>query len=120
MSIHRYATQRDKGESLVVAALRAGGASWYATSQPGDGLLGYMGVTVIVEVKNPLGKRGGSSHSKLNAKQAEFVAGWRGSYRVLRTPEEALSLLAEIRRQVGERLRLDPAPQAHNGGPDGR
>ena len=101
MSLWRKAPRRDDNHAEIVRVLREAGASVVSLSAPGcpDLLVGLVRpdgtrVNVLVEVKRPAGKRGGTSHSKLNEAQEAFRAKWRGDRPwVVRTPIEALALL---------------------------
>jgi ribosomal protein S28E/S33 len=71
----RYAARVDGNQAEIVEALRAAGASVEVIGLPVDLLVGYMGRTILLEVKNPdtrYGKRGA------NKNQQEFRTGWRG------------------------------------------
>ena len=93
-----YAAQRDQNENEIVRIFRKLGASVYRMDKPVDLLIGYKGYNILVEVKRPKGPRGGDSHSRLNAKQQEFIDGWRGRVFVVRTPVEAEDLLLQVAR----------------------
>lgn len=59
-----------------------------------DLLVGFRGVNTLLEVKQPAGKRGGTSHRDLLPGQAEWHAAWRGAAPVVvRTAEEALAAI---------------------------
>lgn len=80
----------DGNQAELVKQARAWGASWCNLSGVGDGcpdgLLGYHGVTWLVEFKVP----GGS----LTEDQQKFIALWRGSpVHVIRTVEGLETLL---------------------------
>ena len=101
MSLYRRAARKDDNHAEIVGVLRAHGASVVSINAPGcpDLLVGWTRsdgtrVNLLVEVKRPLGPRGGKSHSCLNDLQTEFRAKWRGDRPwVIRTPVEALALL---------------------------
>lgn len=107
MSYGRRASRRDDNESAIVAALRAAGAS-VAIMDNGDGfpdlLVGYHGVTFLLEVKKPLGKRGGLGGGNTKSRGGDGVrtadqlawwAAWRGAPPVVvRTAAEALQAIA--------------------------
>lgn len=108
MSYSKRAARRDKSEPEIVAALRAAGAS---VEIIGDGagrpdlMVGFRGVTYHLEVKNPLGPRGGKrgggatrpgqgGDGVLTADQLAWWAAWRGAPPVIvRTPAEALAAI---------------------------
>ena len=101
MSLWRKNARKDENHAEIVAVLRAHGASVVALNAPGcpDLLVGVVRpggerVNVLIEVKRPLGKRGGDSHSKLNEAQEKFRRTWRGDIPwVVRNPIEALAVL---------------------------
>ena len=74
--------RRDANEPEIVAALRAAGATVEHIEMPGDLLVGYDGLTFLLEVKAP-GK-------KLSKSQVLFATQWHGHYTVVRTAAEAL------------------------------
>ena len=72
----RRAAKVDGNQAIIVELLRKAGASVYVVGLPVDLLVGYRGITTLVEIKDPAsryGKRG------LNDNQKEFVASWLGS-----------------------------------------
>lgn len=90
----RRAANRDRGEKLIVAALRAAGCSvafWGENGAP-DLVVGKSGRTFLLEVKDPIGPRGGTARDgqQLNERQLEWHRAWRGHVDVVRTPAEAL------------------------------
>lgn len=108
MSYTKRAARRDESEPAIVDALRAAGASVTVIGQ-GDGvpdlLVGFEGATYLLEVKNPLGPRGGKSggggsrpgqggDGVLTGDQLAWWAAWRGAPPVIvRTPAEALAAI---------------------------
>lgn len=66
--------RRDSTHRQVVDALKALGASVFDCADVGGGfpdlVVGYRGLTYLIEVK--------SSRGKLRESQHEFAAGWRG------------------------------------------
>jgi hypothetical protein len=82
----------------ICEALRAVGASVTALIRVGDGcpdlLVGYRDETFLLEVKRPLGARGGTSRSKLEESQEEWIGSWRGRpVAIVRSPDEALEAI---------------------------
>jgi hypothetical protein len=73
MSLYRRAAKRDDNEPECARAARELGASWEPVSGKGipDGLVGFRGETLLMEVK----RKGG----KLTPAQVEFRKRWRGS-----------------------------------------
>lgn len=80
-----YAKRRDANEPEIVNALEKVGATVYRLHTPLDLLVGYRRKTYLIEVKVP-GK-------KLNKKQKEFIAGWRGQHAVVESIEQALKVI---------------------------
>jgi hypothetical protein len=105
----RRAARRDDNEVEIVRALEAAGASVTYLSAEGcpDLLVGYAGRTVLLEVKQPLGPKGGNvgrgrgasrvsagGDGTLSADQLAWWQAWKGSPPVIvRTPEEALAAI---------------------------
>lgn len=98
--MHR-AKRRDANEVEIVRALEAAGAS--VTRLDGDGipdlLVGYRGRSTLLEVKMPLGPKGGlpehrdheGGRGDLTRAQVEWWDGWLGEPAiVVRSPTEAL------------------------------
>ncbi len=85
--------RRDANQPKIVQVLRKLGASVVITSDVGHGfpdlVVGYGGVTYLVEVKN---------QSTLRRSQRTFREQWRGGEIVLlRSPEEAVQWFARLR-----------------------
>jgi hypothetical protein len=98
----RYAKQRDKNEPAIVKALVAAGATVTRISEMGvpDLLVGFRGDTFLLEVKRPVGPRGGRrpkgglDERGLAKTQVEWWAKWTGRPPVVVTsPEEALAAI---------------------------
>lgn len=82
----------DENQSDIVAALRAVGATVRVISQ-GDGipdlLVGFMGKTILLEVKD--GKKPPSAR-KLTPAEQKFFDEWRGgSLAIVNTVDEAIA-----------------------------
>jgi len=85
---------RDKNEPEIVRALCRAGATVDRHHEPWDLCVQYKGRTIWMEVKMPLGARGGMGWRKLNAKQQERWDSWQGGELYLvRSPEDALRAL---------------------------
>jgi hypothetical protein len=105
VSLYRRATRKDASHSEVVLAFQLAGASVVTLSAPGmpDLLVGLRGAgplahNVLVEVKAPLGPKGGKSHRELLPTQVAFAAGWRGDRPwVVRSAVEARAVVAYYR-----------------------
>jgi hypothetical protein len=103
MSIHRRAARRDANEPEIVAALKAVGATVQQLSGEDvpDLLVGFRGGDYLLEVKRPLGPRGGHAegikHVSLTPEQATWHAAWRGRPPVVvRSVDEALRAIGAV------------------------
>ena len=88
----RRAARVDENQSDIVTALRAIGATVRVISQ-GDGipdlLVGFMGKTILLEVKD--GKKPPSAR-KLTPAEQKFFDEWRGgSLAIVNTVDEAIA-----------------------------
>ena len=107
MGLNRYAKARDENEPQIIDALRRGGCSVERLDTPCDLLVGLKGrsgkgETHLVEVKRPLGPRGGSLGRDLTDDQERFRAGWKGSdLAILRSVADAQEWLK--RKRWGKR-----------------
>jgi hypothetical protein len=64
-----------------------------------DLLVGYAGRNVLLEVKEPLGSKGGTSRNgqKLKPDQENWWVAWQGQAAVVRTVEDAIEVVFGIR-----------------------
>ena len=101
---HRGARQ-DTTQGAVVAALRSlPGCTVEVIGRPLDLLVGWRGVTVLAEVKQPPGPRGGTSDlgQRLRPSQRAFVERWRGAPPLVLTVDNCIEkITAEVDRQLG-------------------
>jgi hypothetical protein len=86
----------DANQKLIVATLEALGASVVSLHDAGAGvpdlLVGYRGITCLVEVKNP------DTRGKLNDRQQEWHAAWLGApIGIIYTPDQARDFLEALR-----------------------
>ena len=90
----RLAAKRDKGESEVVAALRAIGATVTPISATGvpDLLVGIAGHNVLLETK--------SAGETLTPAQKRWHADWRGKAHVVYTVADALMVAKHYMAKV--------------------
>lgn len=109
------AAHRDKAERPIIEALRAVGATVAPLSGKDipDLLVGYKGVTFLLEVKSrieELGKGRKKAYvrtTKVSEGQKDFAEAWRGgSLKVVHTPEEALLAIGATVEGV-----LEPLPK---------
>ena len=85
----QYKNKRDANEPEIVASLRAHGITVHPMDTPLDLLCATPdGRNHLVEVKGPKGK--------LTDAQERFVAGWPGTWVILRTAEEADAWAREV------------------------
>lgn len=82
-----YSRRTDHNEKEIVAALRQAGRDVICVNGIFDLLVGYRGVTFILEVKNPKTKHG------LTDKQEYWLRVWQGNpIFVVETPEQAIAV----------------------------
>ena len=88
MSLHRRAARKDDNHAAVVEVLRNSGCSVQPLNAPGapDLVVGLNGTNHLVEVKRPLGAKGGRSHRDLNPLQRAWHGAWRGEPQTLGLP----------------------------------
>lgn len=94
--MRRTVGNRDRGEAAIVRALRAIGAVvvLHNGKDEPDIFCGVRGRWFALEVKQPAGPRGGTSHSRLSPGQRRFrlvVEAAGLPIAVVRSPEEALA-----------------------------
>ena len=86
----RYAARVDATQEQIVSALRAAGAYVWIIGLPVDLLVGYGGVTYLVEVKS-------GPKKTLTKLQQEFFAKWIGGrLERIEGPEQALRMIGAI------------------------
>ena len=99
-----FSRNRDSNEKPIVEVLVTAGASVTKLGDEGapDLLVGFRGRTFLLEVKRPLGARGGlpehreheGGRGDLTRAQVKWWDGWRGEPAVVvRTPAEALAVI---------------------------
>jgi hypothetical protein len=66
------------------------GCTIHDLRDPLDLLIGFRGLNLLLEIKLPRRKKGGTSHSRLNSKQKEFFQLWHGQRAVVREPADAV------------------------------
>lgn len=110
MSLNRFAKQRDENEPAIVEAFRKAGCTVVLLDKPVDLLIGYRGVTFIVEIKRtePLKKpKGERTRRKPRFKpgQEEFMRTWRGSpVWVVESVEGVPVVLSRVTSEGGGRV----------------
>lgn len=110
--MRRYAAHRDTAEPAIVMALVAVGATVEGLSKKGvpDLLVGYRGVTYLLEVKTPRASKSGNN-ARANKVQAEWRARWRGGVvAVVETPEQALCIVGAVREMERPPMDEDAVP----------
>ena len=93
----RRAARVDKNQQAIIEAFRYRGASVAITSNQHSGFpdlcIGYMGVTVLVEVKN--GDKPPSARA-LTPDQIEFHKNWHGACCVVDSEKDVVALLSKL------------------------
>jgi hypothetical protein len=93
-----HSRRRDTNEPAIVRALHAVGATVEKLDNAGvpDLLVGFCKQTFLLEVKRPLGPRGGDS-SELTEDQLRWHAAWKGRpIAIVRTVDEALTAIGAV------------------------
>lgn len=86
----RYAARVDATQEQIVSVLRAAGAYVWIISLPVDLLVGYNGITYLVEVKS-------GPKKALTKLQQDFFAKWVGGrLERIEGPEQALRMIGVI------------------------
>ena len=93
MSLYRRAKTRDGNEVDVVEALEALGAWVVRLDLPCDLLVGWRGMNLLIEVKQPHRVTKAGKIRADQPAQAEWLRCWPGQVAVVTTPEEAVRLL---------------------------
>lgn len=93
----RRRSHRDAGEPAIIAALKSVGATVAqidAPDQP-DLLVGFRGVNHLLEIKEPIGPKGGTSKNgqQLSEGQLKWHQTWKGQVTVVRSAVEALQAI---------------------------
>lgn len=105
-SPHAYRRDRvDSTQRSVVERLRALGCTVEIIGRPLDVLVGWRGVTILAEIKQPPGPRGGTSGKgrSLRQSQEQFFARWRGARPIILTIDTAIDAVTrEVERQLGQ------------------
>ncbi len=92
---NRRRKKTDANEKEIVDALEAAGCVVVPIGKPVDLLVGRLGVTHLLEVKNPDGK------NRLEPAQRDFIAEWNGRpVVVVRTIDEALRAVGAASGQI--------------------
>ena len=89
MALGRYNNRRDANEQAIFDVLRGYGFSVHSLDTPADALVGFKGVTRLVEIK--------VGDAKYTTTQIKFQEHWRGDYITLRSVEEAEAWCKDIR-----------------------
>ena len=82
--------ERDANEPEIIRALERIGASVIRMHTPVDLLCGFRGCNYLIEIKRPLGPKGGKRGRDLTPDQRVFFKVWHGKVHIVRTPTEAL------------------------------
>ena len=83
--------KRDANEGEIISAFELAGATVTKIDVPCDLIVGYAGRSILVEVKTATGT--------LTKDQKKFIKTWKGDYLIVRTIEEALEIIINLRKQ---------------------
>ena len=90
------AAKTDANQKAIVAALRKAGASVQVLSDKGQGvpdlIIGYKGMNYLIECKTEKGV--------LNKRQIKWFSSWLGQVAVVRTIDEALTVIHPWRKYI--------------------
>ena len=92
MSINRWDKAVDANQREIIDGLEAAGCSVCVIARPVDLLVGYAGVNHLLEIKLPLGPKGGDP-SRRTLSQRDFYERWKGTVREIRSLDEALAAI---------------------------
>ena len=97
MSPRRYAARVDPGQAAIVEALRKAGClvAFWGTNGAPDLVVAHNEMIYLLEVKEPIGERGGSSRrgQYLTPAQLAFHGKWRAYVEIVRSVSEALQVV---------------------------
>jgi hypothetical protein len=97
----RLAARKDANHDPIASAFRGLGCSWWDTFRLGagfpDGVAGYQGVNVLVEIKGEDGE--------LTDEQQAFFNIWRGWAAIVRRVEDVPLIVREMRLTAEARRR---------------
>ena len=103
----RRAAKIDDNQNELVALIRAMGVSVAITSAAHDGftdlVIGFGGVTVLVEVKDGSKE---PARRKLTPQQVTFHGSFKGAITVIENEQQAVELVSRI-RQASAQTRID-------------
>jgi hypothetical protein len=101
MRARRLGHRKDRNHDEIAGAFVAHGATWADTYQLGDGfpdgIAGYMGLSVPVEIKDPTNP---PSKQKLTDDEAQWHAKWKGSKAIIRSEADARALIDRMSRDA--------------------
>ena len=102
--VRGYQLKTDANQLAISEAFKSLGCTVFDLSRVGFGMtdliVGFCGLNLLVEAKSEIGK--------LTPDQVEFHASWRGHKCVIRTPDEAIDLVLQIRREIrNDEIRLN-------------
>lgn len=94
-----FADRRDQNEPEIIKALEQIGCSVHQLDQPLDLLVGYRGITYLLEIKTDKGK--------LTKGQADFIPDWRGQLAVVRTTQQAIDIVCGKYKDRGSKIHFN-------------
>ncbi len=88
----RRAAKKDGNQAAIVEALRAAGASVSIINEAGipDLLIGFCGVNLLAEVKDPAQPKAGQ---RLKPDQVKWHREWKGQKTIVYSVADALALI---------------------------
>lgn len=93
MSLRR-AARIDANQPEIIQAFELAGATVAIIKEPVDIAIGYMGLTVMVEIKDGSKPPSGRKHTN---QQKKFFATWRGAKATVDSIDAAMQLMEELR-----------------------
>lgn len=91
----RRAARTDANKAAIVAALKEIGCSVYDLREPVDLLVWspWLDQSIPVEIKRPLGPKGGKSGREHTEAQRKFIASWPGMVVTVHSPAQAVAAM---------------------------
>ena len=83
--VMRRAAKGDDNRHELVEAMKKIGARVYPVGKPLDYLVTFRKRTMLVEIKNPVGR------NRLTKEQEKFIEGWDGEIHICRTIDEVVN-----------------------------
>lgn len=97
----RRAARKDGNQDATVEALAKIGARAIYIRKPVDLLVGYRGITLLLELKDLDAERGPTEAAKLTEEERAFIDTWPGQVAVVFGPEDAVRVVVDAARPAG-------------------